>query len=113
MKIAEISVGQLNELRNADQDSGQNVFILDVRSQDEYNAANIDADMLIPLNELPASVDRLVKHKDDHVVIMCRSGSRSAQACAFLMQNGFTNVANLRGGIRAWSAEIDPTVRVS
>lgn len=44
---------------------------------------------------------------------MCRSGARSGRACEFLQSQGFTNVANLKGGITAWAKEIDPTLPVA
>lgn len=106
MSIPEVSVKELKEIRDTESDC----FLLDVRSQDEYDFANIGADQLVPLDQLADQLDDLISRKDEHVVVMCRSGSRSAQACEFLRSNGFTNVFNLKGGIREWSMEIDPSV---
>ncbi|MCB0719557.1 MAG: rhodanese-like domain-containing protein [Bacteroidetes bacterium] len=106
MPVREISVSELQKLRSG----GSDVFVLDVRSRDEYDYANIGPDLLVPLDELVDRMPELSPHENAHVVVMCRSGARSAQACNYLMQQGFSNVSNLRGGIRAWSVEVDPKV---
>lgn len=106
MAIPEVSVKELKEIR----DSESECFLLDVRSQDEYDFANINADRLVPMDQLEDQLDDLLAHKDERIVVMCRSGARSAQACEYLKSNGFTNVSNLKGGIREWSMEIDPSV---
>jgi adenylyltransferase/sulfurtransferase len=63
---------------------------------------------LIPQNEVPqrlAEIDR-----DREIIVQCKSGGRSQRIAEFLKQSGFPNVANLAGGILAWSDEVDPTV---
>ena len=57
---------------------------------------------MIPLGDLMYEVDNLEEHKDDEIVVMCRSGNRSSQAQAILEMNGFSNVRNLEGGVLAW-----------
>ena len=89
-------------------DSDAPPFLLDVRGPDEQAIAEIGG-ALLPLNELPWRVDELAGHKDNLVVVHCRSGARSAQAVQFLRERGY-NAVNLRGGILAWSAEVDPSV---
>jgi sulfur-carrier protein adenylyltransferase/sulfurtransferase len=89
-------------------DSGEEVFILDVREPYEYQIANIGG-TLIPQNDVPqrlAEIDR-----DREIVVQCRSGARSQKIAEFLRQAGYPRVVNLAGGILAWSDEIDPTVR--
>ena len=90
-------------------DAGDRPFILDVRETDEYEGANIGG-ALIPLGELPDRVDEIREHQNDDVVVHCRSGGRSAKAVEYLRENGFANAVNLKGGIHAWSDEIDPSL---
>lgn len=103
MSIPEISVQQLKELRNENADT----FLLDVRNPDEYTLCNLSGH-LIPLAELPSRLHEL--NPDQHIIVHCHAGGRSARATQFLMQHGFKNVHNLRGGITAWANEIDPTM---
>ena len=76
------------------------VFI-DVREPWEYEEFNLGA-RLIPLNTLVNSTFELDDHKDELIIIHCRSGARSAMAQAFLLANGFKSVLNLKGGVMAW-----------
>ncbi|MGA8730809.1 MAG: molybdopterin-synthase adenylyltransferase MoeB [Terracidiphilus sp.] len=88
-------------------DLGDNVLLLDVREPYEYQIANIGG-KLIPQNDVPqrlAEIDR-----DREVVVHCRTGGRSQRIAEFLKQSGYSNVANLAGGIHAWSDEIDPSI---
>ncbi len=89
-------------------DSDEPPFLLDVRGADEQAIAEIGG-ALLPLGELPWRVDELEPHRDGRIVVHCRSGARSAQAVQFLRERGY-NAVNLRGGILAWSAEVDPSV---
>lgn len=75
---------------------------VDVRSADEFAAVRADSDLvkLHPLDQ----VDSLDLPKDAEIYLSCRSGARSGQAQAFLMQKGYTNVTNVAGGIMAWEA---------
>jgi adenylyltransferase/sulfurtransferase len=102
-----MTVRELSEL----QARGEGPFLLDVRQPEEYAAANIGGE-LIPLGDLPSRLDELADRRDEVLVVHCRTGSRSARAVEFLRANGFANAVNLRGGIRAWAAEIDPELRV-
>ena len=61
---------------------------------------------LFPLMELPERLAELAPYKESDVVVMCRSGARSGQAQAFMVQNGFTSVTNLAGGIVAWKNDL-------
>lgn len=82
---------------------GEKPFIVDVREDWEYQEQNIGG-LNIPLGTLPDKLDELEDHKNDEVIVHCRSGARSASAKAFLQQNGFKNVRNLIGGILAYNA---------
>ena len=105
--VPELTVRDLHDMI----ESGNRPFILDVRSADEYAIANLDG-ALIPLNELPDRLSELEAHRDDApLVVHCRSGARSAQAVALLRERGFEHAVNLKGGILAWSDEVDPSVQ--
>lgn len=88
-------------------DAGEQLNIIDVREPDEYDAYNIGA-QLIPLGRImnmqTEAIDDL---KDEELIVHCRSGKRSLQACLFLETMGFTNVKNLTGGILAWQEQCD------
>jgi len=88
-------------------DAGDDVLILDVREPFEYQIANIGG-KLIPQNDVPqrlAEIDR-----DREIVVQCKSGGRSQRIAEFLAQSGYPKVANLAGGILAWSDQVDPRV---
>lgn len=78
-------------------------LLIDVREPDEYAIANIQGSRLIPLQTLPEQLDSLPK--DREILIHCKSGGRSAKAVKLLLENGFTRVKNVAGGIDAWLAE--------
>ncbi len=83
-------------------DEGDKSFVfIDVREPHEYQAFNLGAE-LIPLGIIPVRLQDLESHKNDEIVVHCRSGARSGQAKDFMMANGFTNVRNLEGGVLAW-----------
>ena len=87
-------------------DTGDKSFIfIDVREPYEYAEFNLGAE-LIPLSTVPdAATGQLADHKNDEIIVHCRSGARSGNAKAFLVQMGFTNVRNLEGGVLAWQRE--------
>ncbi|MDB5112819.1 MAG: oxidase [Mucilaginibacter sp.] len=103
--MKEISVQELKEKM----DSGEDFQLVDVREDFEYETSNIGG-VLIPLGGILIEADKVAKNKP--VVVMCRSGKRSAAAIMQLEQQGFTNLYNLKGGILAWAEDIDPTINV-
>jgi sulfur-carrier protein adenylyltransferase/sulfurtransferase len=88
-------------------DRGDDLFILDVREPHEFQICNIKGH-LIPLGDLPKRVSELDSSRE--IVAHCRSGKRSADAVEFLQKAGFKKIWNLKGGILAWSDEVDPSV---
>jgi rhodanese-related sulfurtransferase len=82
--------------------------VIDVRELHEIATGKMPQAEALPLGTLPANVHALSKH--EKLVIVCRSGARSAHACQFLQQNGFSNVYNLRGGMMAWLGNGYPAV---
>src|SRR5579872_4960023 len=88
-------------------DRGDDLYILDVREPHEYQICNIGGH-LIPLGELSRRAHELDSSRE--IVAHCRSGKRSAEASEFLRKAGFRKIWNLKGGILAWSDEVDPSV---
>lgn len=102
-KTLEITVKELSE-RLAD------VTLVDVREPHEHAAGHLPNSIHIPMQQIPKRLAE-IPHGND-VVVYCRSGGRSANAAEFMRHNGFDRVLNLRGGMMAWSREIDPKMRV-
>jgi adenylyltransferase/sulfurtransferase len=82
--------------------------LVDVREPHEFQICRIPGSVLIPLGEVPKRMNEL--NSADDIVVHCRSGMRSAQAVEFLMKAGFRKIHNLKGGVLAWSDEVDPTM---
>ena len=89
-------------------DAKEDFFLLDVREPNEYQIGKIPGSTLIPLGEVPQRVSEIPRDKE--IIVHCKMGGRSAKAAAFLRQQGYTNVKNLKGGILDWSDKIDPSV---
>jgi sulfur-carrier protein adenylyltransferase/sulfurtransferase len=102
--MASIPEVQVEELKRA-LDAGEDVFLLDVREPHEARICTLGGH-LVPLAQLPARLGELDPARD--VVVLCRSGVRSARAVALLQAAGFPRVRNLAGGILAWAERIDP-----
>jgi rhodanese-related sulfurtransferase len=85
--------------------SQQGALLLDVREPQEYAAVHVQNAKLIPLGDLGSRMNELEAYKDKPIVVMCRSGRRSASAVAELKDAGYTRVSNVRGGITAWEKE--------
>jgi rhodanese-related sulfurtransferase len=92
--------------------SGAAPVVLDVREPWELQTASVKPDgfelVAIPMNEVPARLAELDPARP--LAILCHTGRRSQRVAMFLEGNGFTSLANVAGGIEAWSGEIDPTV---
>jgi adenylyltransferase/sulfurtransferase len=101
--IPQLSVKELKRRM----DAGEKLFILDVREPFEYQIANIGG-KLIPQSEVSKRIGEIDRNQE--IVVQCKSGGRSQRIAEFLTQSGFPNVANLAGGILAWSDEVDPSV---
>ncbi|NNE66298.1 MAG: hypothetical protein HKN33_07005 [Pyrinomonadaceae bacterium] len=105
--MKEISVAELKDKL----DSGEEIELIDVRMPNEYEFARIEGAKLIPLPEILKRMEEIDSNKE--IVVLCKVGGRSARAIMALTQAGFEgDMANLVGGITAWSHEIDPTVPV-
>jgi molybdopterin/thiamine biosynthesis adenylyltransferase/rhodanese-related sulfurtransferase len=91
-------------------DRGDRLTIIDVREPFEWDIGNLEAHgaRLIPMNEIRQRYEEI--DPADEVVLQCRSGARSAQVLGFLRQHGYERLLNLKGGILAWSDEVDPGI---
>ncbi len=89
-------------------DSGELWALLDVREAWEIDIARIDQTTNIPMAEIAARVAELDTHQA--IAVLCHSGGRSAQVANYLAQTGFARVANIVGGIDAWSLDIDKSI---
>lgn len=89
-------------------DRGDDFILIDVREPHELAIAAIPGAVPVPLGTLPSRADEF--DPDADIVLMCRSGRRSADALLFLQSRGFSHLANLKGGILAWSDDVDPSV---
>lgn len=89
-------------------DRGDRLQVVDVREQWELQLARIPDVVHVPMNQVPARVSEL--SRDVETIVMCHAGARSLRVAHFLVDQGFTNVANLTGGIAAWSEQVDATV---
>ncbi|NLG72913.1 MAG: rhodanese-like domain-containing protein [Chloroflexi bacterium] len=98
---AELSVDETLERREA------GALILDVREPQEWEQVHIPGAVLIPLNQLQERIDELPR--DQEIIVVCRSGNRSAQGRDLLRQAGFTRVSSMAGGMNRWSAAGYPT----
>ena len=102
--MGEITVEELMQLLSKE---GEIFLLLDVREPFEYRISNLGG-TLIPLGQLPARITEIEDYRDKAVIVMCRSGARSAEGCRYLEQRGFTKTRNLLGGINEWARKIDP-----
>ena len=98
---AEVPVAEALALR----ESG--AFVLDVRQPDEWAAGHIPGATLIPLGDLSARIAEVPK--DRQVVVVCRSGNRSAQGRDILLGAGYPSVTSMAGGMNDWTAAGYPT----
>ena len=80
----------------------KNALVLDVREEKEFNNGHILNAKLIPLGKLAERIGELERNRGQAIVVMCRSGQRSASACVLLGKEGFKQAYNLKGGVLAW-----------
>ncbi len=83
--------------------------IIDVREPWEFTTAHIEGSILLPMGEIPSRANQELD-PDEHMVVVCHAGVRSMNVTIWLRDHGFEKVQSLRGGIDAWSREVDPTV---
>ena len=82
----------------------QGALLLDVREPGEFSEIHAPNAKLIPLGQISSRLQEIEAYKDKPIVVMCRSGRRSAQAVSVLQQAGYTQVSNVKGGILEWES---------
>ncbi len=82
--------------------------LIDVREEWEHKIAHLEGSELMPMSNFIQHMNEL--GKDDELIFYCHTGVRSANICSYLADKGFRNLINLKGGIEAWSREIDPSI---
>jgi len=103
--MQEITATELKQRMDEEGD----VQLVDVREHKEYAVAKIEGAKLIPLGEIMRRMDELDDSKE--LILQCKAGGRSAQAIEFLTRAGYQGkMANLKGGITAWSNDVDPKI---
>ncbi|MFK5914378.1 MAG: rhodanese-like domain-containing protein [Woeseiaceae bacterium] len=95
--INEIEVTELVELK----EQGEKIRVIDIRQPAELSAGVISGSEGLPMHLIPLRMNEF--KQSEKLIMVCRSGARSAQACIFLQKEGYDNVFNLRGGMIAWT----------
>jgi rhodanese-related sulfurtransferase len=90
-------------------DSREEFTLLDVREPWEFGTASIEKAKLIPMGDIPSRAHQELD-PENHIVVVCHHGVRSMNVTAWLRQQGFEKAQSMRGGIDAWSRQIDRTV---
>ena len=110
--LAHVRPSELNTWLSSATASGHTPVVLDVREDWELQAASVTpsgfALVAIPMGDVPERLAEL--DPATPVACLCHHGARSLRVAGFLVQNGFESVANITGGIEAWSNELDPAV---
>jgi rhodanese-related sulfurtransferase len=103
--IEQLSVGELKERLDT---HGHDFVLLDVRESWEIQICSLPESIYIPMGQVPARLDEIDRQQD--VIIICHHGVRSQQVAYYLQSAGYEKLYNLRGGISAWSREIDASL---
>lgn len=106
MPVSQISPSEFLE-RWGERDSEQ-VILLDVREDPELAIARVDGALHIPMGQVPNKLNEL--NREVPIVVMCHSGMRSQRVAEYLADQGYSAVANLAGGIDAWSRDVDANI---
>ncbi len=83
--------------------------LIDVREPWEVATAHVEGSLVMPMGDVPARAHQELD-PDEHIVVFCHAGVRSMNVTVWLRNQGFENVQSMRGGIDAWSCEVDATV---
>ncbi|WP_455210795.1 rhodanese-like domain-containing protein [Kaarinaea lacus] len=105
-----LNIKEINAIELADwlQEGDSPFRVIDVREMREITGGTIPGAEPMPLATVPLRTNELAPQ--EKLVFVCHSGARSAQACAYLQQKGYSNVYNLRGGIVGWAASGMPAL---
>lgn len=91
-------------------DQGEEIILVDCREQSEWDEAHIPQAIFMPLSTFEEEYEKL-KDKDAQIIMQCRSGKRSLQACMFLQDEDYTDLTNLEGGILDWIEHGYPVIK--
>ncbi|MHB8339365.1 MAG: rhodanese-like domain-containing protein [Ignavibacteriaceae bacterium] len=91
-------------------DKEKNIRLVDVREEWEYQIVKLENSELMPLSNFGDHLSKL--SPDEKIIVYCHHGTRSYAVCNYLIENGFKNVINLKGGINSWSEEVDNSIEV-
>ncbi len=86
------------------------IVLIDCREQAEWDTANIQGAILMPMSNWANEVEQLKQFEGQHVVVHCHHGGRSLRVTHWLRANGFPDAQNMAGGIDAWSEQVDPSI---
>lgn len=92
-------------------DSGEPLFLIDVRQPEEYAICRIDGSELVPMNTVPAALPSLEAKADEGtLIVFCHHGMRSANVVNWLRGQGIAGAQSMAGGIDSWSTDVDPSI---
>jgi rhodanese-related sulfurtransferase len=91
-------------------DTARRPLILDCRTAEEHATARIDGSVLIPMQEIAERLAELEPWRDRPIIVHCHHGVRSLRVTHFLRDKGFSQAQSMKGGIDAWSVDVDPSV---
>lgn len=91
-------------------DAARRPLILDCRTPEEHAIARIEGAVLIPMQEIAERLSELEPWRDKPIIVHCHHGVRSLRVTHFLREKGFSQAQSMKGGIDAWSVEVDPSV---
>lgn len=100
-----VTVSRITSEEAKEEMNNNDVIILDVRTEEEYNSGHIENSVLIPIDDLEYKAEEGLTNKEQKILVYCRSGNRSKKAADLLVEMGYTNVYNF-GGIKDWPYEI-------
>lgn len=86
------------------------IVLIDCREEDEFHTAHIQGAVLMPMSQWTEHVGKLQEYSERQLVVVCHHGMRSLRVTHWLRQNGFPEAQSMRGGIDAWSIEIDAQI---
>jgi rhodanese-related sulfurtransferase len=106
----EIAADKVKQITSAGGTEANTAILIDCRTADEHAIARIDGSILIPMQEIAERLSELEPWREKPIVVHCHHGVRSLRVTHFLREKGFSQAQSMRGGIDAWSVEVDPSV---
>ena len=92
-------------------ESGEKFYFIDCRELEEWQDGHIEGAAFLPLSEFQERFESVLTEKNAKIVMQCRSGKRSMNACMFLLSKGYSDLNNLEGGILAWNEAGFPIIK--